>query len=218
MYRWRRLKAVVFDVDGTLYRSDSYVKHLRKTMVEVLAHLLGVGFDEAYRRLREVKARVRTFSLSVEVLGIDRRTFYNLVADRVEACKYIPRRPELKTMLRELHALGLKVGCHTNSGRRLAEKVLECLGLGLKDFDVCVTSEDAAPKPLEGGYLLFLSRLGLNPDEVLYVGDRWSVEVEPAKKLGMLTALVASRPRGEPDLYLRDVVELPDILRSLLGR
>jgi len=209
---------VVFDVDGTLYRSNSYVRHLRKTMIEVLAHLLGTSFEDAYHRLREVKAKVRTFSLSVEVLGIDRGTFYNLVAERVEACRYIPRRPELKSMLGELRALGLRIGCHTNSGRRLAEKVLSCLGLGLRDFDVCVTSEDADPKPLEGGYLLFLRRLGLSAGEVLYVGDRWRVEVEPAKRLGMLTALVSPKPRGEPDLYLRDIVELPEILRKLLGR
>ena len=89
MYRWSRMRAVVFDVDGTLYRSNSYVRHLRKTMIEVLAHLLGTSFEDAYHRLREVKAKVRTFSLSVEVLGIDRGTFYNLVAERVEACRYI---------------------------------------------------------------------------------------------------------------------------------
>ena len=57
--------------------------------------------------------------------------------------------------------------------------------------------------------------LGLRPDEILYVGDRWEVEVEPAKRLGMRTALVSQKTRGDPDVYLGDVMELLDRLDEL---
>ena len=45
--------------------------------------------------------------------------------------------------------------------------------------------------------------------------DSWEVDVEPAKRLGMKTALVSQRPRGDPDIYLRDVMELLDRLDEL---
>jgi len=215
---WRALKAVIFDVDGTLYRSESYSKHLSMIIDEALAEILGVDVEDAHKMLQEVKAKVLTVSLSVEALGVNRHIFYELVARKVRACEHIPRRPELRKMFEELRAMELRLGCHTNSGRSLAEKVLRCLDLTFNDFDVCVTSDDADPKPMPGGYLKLLKLLKVKAGEALYVGDRWVAEVEPAKRLGMRTALVAPEPKGQPDLWLRDVVELPERLRELLGR
>lgn len=212
------IRAVVFDVDGTFYRSREYVRHLRRIMDEVLAEILGIDVVEAHRRLGEVKRRLLTVSASVEALGVDRKVFYERVAERVRPCDYIPRREGLREMLGELRSMGLALGCHTNSGRKLMEKVLRCLGLRVEDFDVCLTSDDAEPKPSLQGYLKLLELLELRAGEVLYVGDRWRVEVEPAKRVGMLTALVAPEPRGNPDMYLRDVLELPGKLKPLLSR
>jgi len=55
----------------------------------------------------------------------------------------------------------------------------------------------------------------LEPRQVLYVGDRWRIELEPAKKLGMKTVLVSSKLDGDPDLVIGDVLELLEKLRSL---
>ncbi len=212
------LKAIVFDLDGTFYRSDEYIVHVRKVMDRVLAEFLGVSVDEAHRRLDEVKSKLLTISASVEHLGMNRREFYRNVAEKVRPIQYIPKRPEVKAMLKELRSMGLKVGVHTNSGRPLAEKVLEALGLSIGDFDACITSDDAEPKPSPQGYRRFLEIFGARPEEVIYVGDRWRVEVEPAKRLGMKTILVSSSPEGEPDAYVKDVMEVPGIVRLFLSR
>ena len=84
-----------------------------------------------------------------------------------------------------------------------------------KDFDLVITCDDVEPKPSEEGYLTVMKTLGLKPDEILYVGDRWEVEVEPAKKLGMKTALVSRKHHGDPDIYLKDVMEILDKLDEL---
>ncbi|MEM4765858.1 MAG: HAD hydrolase-like protein, partial [Nitrososphaerota archaeon] len=73
----------------------------------------------------------------------------------------------------------------------------------------------AEPKPMPDGYLKIVELLGISPSEILYVGDRWRVELETAKRLGMKTALVADVPRSEPDLVIQDVLELWDKLRFL---
>lgn len=88
-------------------------------------------------------------------------------------------------------------------------------GIPPEIFDVIVTCDDAEPKPMPEGYLKIVEALGLMPEEILYVGDRWKVELEPAKRLGMRTALVADKPRGEPDLIIRDVLELREKLKLL---
>ncbi len=209
------IKAVIFDLDGTFYRSDEYIVHVRRIMDEVLAEFLGVSVDEAHRRLDEVKAKLLTISSSVEHLGMKRREFYRKVAEKVRPTQYIPRRPEVKEMLRELRSMGLRIGVHTNSGRPLAERVLEALGLSAEDFDACITSDDAEPKPSPEGYRRFLEIFGAEAGEVVYVGDRWRVEVEPAKRLGMRTILVSPKPEGEPDIHVRDVMEVPGAIRRL---
>ena len=209
------IKAVVFDIDGTLYYSLSYLRHLTRGIIEALAELMKVDLKEAEMRFLSIKNQVKTISMGLKLLGIDRHRFYEVVVEKVEPCKYIRPRPELKKLLANLKAKKIKVGCHTNSSRKLAKKVLKCLGLSLNDFDLVITCDDAEPKPSEEGYLTVMKILGLKPDEILYVGDRWEVEIEPAKRLGMKTALVSRKLHGEPDIHLGDVMEILDKLDEL---
>ena len=206
---------MVFDLDGTLYESEEYVRQLMIGIRDTLADLLSITAREADELLREVRARLGSITLGLKELGISRSTFYSALLKRLDPGKHIKPRPELKKLLANLKAKKIKVGCHTNSSRKLAEKVLKCLGLSLKDFDLVITCDDVEPKPSEEGYLTVMKTLGLKPDEILYVGDRWEVEVEPAKKLGMKTALVSRKQHGDPDIRLKDVMEILDKLDEL---
>lgn len=206
-----RIEAVVFDVDGTLYRSIEYEKHLRETIYIVLGEMLGIDPLEAGVRLESLKKNLKTVSLSVEAMNVDRRRFYELLAGRIDPSMHIKPRPEVKDLFLNLRRKNVKIGCHTNSGRRLFLKVIKAIGLTVDDFDAIVTSDDADPKPLKSGYILLSKLLGAPFKKTLYVGDRWEVEVKPAKELGMITALVHSR-NGEPDFYLNDVTEVIEII------
>jgi putative hydrolase of the HAD superfamily len=206
-----RVDAVVFDVDGTLYRSAEYERYLRESIYMVLGEMLGIDYREAGVRLESLKKSLKTVSLSVEAMGVDRRRFYELLAERVEPSIYIKPRLEVKNLLSKLREKNVKIGCHTNSGRRLYLKVIRAINLSVSDFDVIVTSDDADPKPLKNGYILLSRLLGVPFNKILYVGDRWEVEVKPAKELGMITALVYSR-KGKPDFYLKDITEILKII------
>jgi putative hydrolase of the HAD superfamily len=206
-----RVDAVVFDVDGTLYKSAEYERYLRESIYMVLGEMLGIDYREAGVRLESLKKSLKTVSLSVEAMGVDRRRFYELLAERVEPSIYIKPRLEVKNLLSKLREKNVKIGCHTNSGRRLYLKVIRAVNLSVSDFDVIVTSDDADPKPLKNGYILLSRLLGVPFNKILYVGDRWEVEVKPAKELGMITALVYSR-KGKPDFYLKDITEILKII------
>ena len=200
-------KVVIFDIDGTLYRSREYEEYLSDKINEVLAELLGVSKEEAGRRLLEKKKMFKTVSRSVEALGVNRRVLFNRLAERMEVEKYIHRRPDLAQALRRLRGIGVKVVLHTNSGRRLAERILSSLGVDDTCYDLLVTSDEAEPKPSRDGYRYILEKTGASPEEVLYVGDRYEVEVKPAEELGMKTVMIG---RGT----YSDVIE---VLKWLLG-
>ena len=206
---------MVFDLDGTLYASEEYVRRLMIGMRDALADLLSITAREADELLREIRSRFGSVTLGLRELGISRSTFYDLLLKRLDPGEHIEPRPELLRLFSDLRRRGLKLGCHTNASRALAERVLEALGVDPKVFDAMVTCDDADPKPTPDGYLRILSLLDLRPEEVLYVGDRWRVELEPAKRLGMRTALVSRRLQGDPDIFLRDVMELSEKLGEL---
>jgi putative hydrolase of the HAD superfamily len=95
-------------------------------------------------------------------------------------------------VLNRLKEKGLKMGVVTNSLRADLEKVLS--RLGLKDFFDVEVSVDVAgeAKPAEGIFTYAVEKLGLQPKEVLFVGNEVKVDYEGAEKAG-LRALVIDR-------------------------
>lgn len=209
------VKAVIFDLDGTLYTSEGYTRHLMKGIVETLAELFSMSKQDAFKLLQDLRARYGSITLGVKSLGVEKSGFYRMLVEKLAPEKFISARPELLDLLEELRMMGFKLACHTNASKALAEKVLGALGVPPEIFNVLVTCDDAEPKPMPEGYLKIVKALGLRPNEILYVGDRWGVELEPAKRLGMRTALVAEKPQGEPCLVIRDVLELREKLKFL---
>lgn len=208
----RRIEAVVFDIDGTFYRSESYEIHLRDEIHRLVAEILDLELNKAVKELENIKKITRTVTLSIELMGIDRREFYEKLSEKVNPRLHITPRPDVRRLLEKLKKnKNLKIACHTNSGRPLLVKVLDALEIPLAYFDVVVTSDVAPPKPLRDGYMLLSKLLNTSFDKIMYVGDRWDVEVRVAKLLGMITVMVC-RKEGDPDYYIEDVVELEKIL------
>ncbi len=87
-----------------------------------------------------------------------------------------------------------------------------------------LSSELKARKPSERLYKQILHELGqrgITPDKVLHVGSRISLDVVPARKLGMKTGLfagdVASLEAGTPE-QLKDPANRPDVLLTKLSQ
>ncbi|BAJ51310.1 HAD-superfamily hydrolase [Candidatus Caldarchaeum subterraneum] len=206
------MKAIFLDIDGTLYRSSDYEQHLLTSAVTVIAECLGVDKAEAFKKLYQTKKIHKTVSKSVEVLGIDRRKFYSLLAEKVQPCRFLAPDASLKRFFAEVRDRKLFVGLHTNSGKKLALKVLGCLGVDDGCYDALVTSDDAEPKPSLEGFRLLLSMADASPEEALYVGDRCEVELEPAKRLGMRTAEIHTRGCPYADIHLNSLQELLNLI------
>jgi putative hydrolase of the HAD superfamily len=85
------------------------------------------------------------------------------------------------------------------------------LGLSAK-LDVVVTSQDAgATKPKPEIFRFALQKAGLEPDEAIYVGDQYEIDVLGAKSVGMKGILI-DRPGSHADitdcLRIRNLTEM----------
>lgn len=167
------LKAVIFDLDGTLIDATEW--HFR-----ALNQALGI-FGESISRLEHetsfngLPTRVKLERLSNE--GRLPKHLFKLVGaikqDRTlrEISSLCFPRVEHLLMLSWLKARGLKLGVATNSIRETAETMLSS-GRIRAFFDVVVTNEDVSQaKPHPESYLKACRLLGVAPNEALVVED-----------------------------------------------
>ncbi|WP_433339905.1 HAD family hydrolase [Streptomyces sp. CA-253872] len=100
--------------------------------------------------------------------------------------------PEVRDALHALRADGLWLGIAGNQTVR-AGRILRALFT--KDVDLIGTSDDwGASKPDPAFFHRVADVVPAEPGEILYVGDRVDNDIAPARKAGMLTALVHRGP------------------------
>ena len=192
------LKALMFDMDGTLVHSDPV--HL-----EAFAAVLkdeGVAIDEEIYRSKIIgRTNEAIFASLLPHLPVDRHEAY---ADEKEATF---RR--MATQLKPLEGLldlldwaegsGIKIALVTNAPRLNADHMLEVLGLAGR-FKVEITIEEVErgkPDPLP--YLTAIERLGISAGEAIAFEDSPS-GMRAAKaaglfSFGVLTGLTADEMR-----------------------
>jgi putative hydrolase of the HAD superfamily len=98
--------------------------------------------------------------------------------------------PEVKDTLRNLKEMRLKIGLVTNGFRKDIEEILSRTSLnGL--FDVTVGVDDVSkPKPYRQIFLYALKKLGVSPQESLFIGDNPKTDYEGAEKAGLNPLLI----------------------------
>lgn len=171
------LRAVLFDMDGTLVQTEEY---WGEAMSE-LADRLG-GRMSAEARAATVGTSMRT---SMRVLHADLgvvRGEADLLADArwVESrtgelmAAGIPWRPGAADLLQAVSAAGLGSALVTTTPRAIADIVLRSIraDLGLDPFDVTVCGDEVpARKPDPAPYLQAMAALGVDPGGCVVIED-----------------------------------------------
>lgn len=226
---WSGIKAVCFDLDGTLYSQIS----LRLRVAALLARNLlarnitprDLRVIRQFRLDRETaRAWGETCDLEAQITkrtAETQQTSTDRVAQLVERWIYKAPLPILASMRDErLHRMlallrrrGYRIGLLSDYPAR---DKLRALGLPLEFFDAVVEAgepEVNSLKPNPKGFLTLCQRLQLDPHEMLYVGDRQSIDGAGARAVGMQFALcAASRFDRTQSKALTSVLQLEDRL------
>jgi AHBA synthesis associated protein len=198
-------RAVVFDLDGVLVNSLPVMAEAFSTAYR---EVVGDGeppFEEYCRHLgRYFPDIMRAMSLPLEMYEPFVRES-NLRADRL--CLY----EDVDVVLRRLRRTDLKLAIATGKSGERASACLERLGVR-ELFDIVRGGDEVArPKPAPDVLLSIVDELGLECDEVLFVGDACADE-ECARAAGVAFAAAAWGDGGEellgrnPDFVL-DVID-----------
>ena len=208
------VSAVLFDWDGTL--ADSFAT-TRYASLSVFGHF-GIRMNEA-----RYQATYRPdWHETYRQLGIPETRWDE--AGTIWREKYLERShavnlfPDVLGALSALSDRELRLGVVTSADRLRLLDDLDRLALADR-FEALVAFEDTRnKKPHPEGLLLALSRLGVEPRDALYVGDR-PEDIAMGKRAGTLTAALVSNfsseemlRAAEPDLLLDALGDLPGAL------
>ena len=203
------LKAVLFDLDGTLLKmdQDEFTKAYFGSLAKRLAK---IGYDPerlvnsiwrgSYAMVKNDGSRLNedafweAFNLSYgKNAKADESYFYQYyVEDFDKVSSVCGRYPEAAGVIADVKALGLRVALATNPlfPSIATEKRIKWAGLDKSDFELFTTYENSRYcKPNLNYYKDILNTMGLSADETLMVGNDVSEDMI-AEELGMKVFLV----------------------------
>ena len=123
-------------------------------------------------------------------------------------------------MLETLKRRGYLVGLITNGTHALQYKKLAMTGLAYVFDEVVVSGDTDWEKPDREIFRFAAERLGVAPDECVYVGDNRKNDVDGAKGAGMYTVwLRSTNPnqsgKTKPDKTVDTLKNLPDVVKKI---
>lgn len=216
----RNIKAVLFDMDNTLFDFLEAKLTAFKKMVEYL----GAGDPEAILEyfLRgtpgfEDLENIKDYLQDNEIYSEDN---YNICCRiyetiKVEALVLYPGVKHTLEVLKEEHiSLALVTDAHSHN----ATKRLERMQI-IEYFDLIVTNDmTGAKKPDHKVFHFALDLLKVKPSQAVFVGDSLRRDIEPARQIGMLTAYAAYGDRlhysseVEADIRLSGITDVLDFV------
>lgn len=214
-----QLKAVAFDLDGTLYPNS--VLYLRVIPLFLRHPRIFRRFGWVRRKIRKIRPIDDFYALQADlfakVMGIDVQSSKKMIEEIIyptwesilgEADLF----PGVRDVFAELDAMGLKRGVLSDFP---VQRKLELLHITEK-WDYAYSSEQVGYlKPNPEPFYHLSEALSLEPAEILYVGNHFEYDMVGASQTGMKTAYLSRRKRSElPDITFSSYEELIPKLKS----
>lgn len=199
------IKAVLFDLDDTLYREQDFVEQAFGNVAAVMAGYLAErsGGGEAQTpeslsrqmlRLLEEEGRGVIFNRLCERYGVD-IPVGELVGIYRETEPVLSLYPDGEKFLAWLEGRKIKTGLITDGNAPVQHRKIRALGLDRRLDVVLASDELELAKPDPEVYTYCLGKLGIEPGEAVYVGDNPLKDFVGARQIGMKTARIV-RPEG----------------------
>ncbi|WP_207420130.1 HAD family hydrolase [Desertivirga brevis] len=214
------IKAVIFDVDGTLYEQS----RLRKKMLFILLKYYSLRpwrFKELQALYHFRIEREKRPGYSCEDLENEQYTWcsdkVNLKPEQIKQLvdrwmfnvpnQYLPGCvfPGIKELFGILKGMGLKVAIYSDYK---AEDKLKAMDL---EADLIISSTDpfiSRLKPDPKALLYIANKFGLPPSSCLFIGDREELDGQCAMNAGMPYLIIDKKPFNTFDFYTNLIAEI----------
>lgn len=186
------IKAVIFDLDGTLFDRDTSVKRLVEAQHDAFASSLAqVAKPVFVARFMELDARGYVPKDVVYQRLVEEFALRDVEAAELTAYFFghyhyhcVPF-PGLLELLVDLRGQGLLLGLITNGGAAHQQNTIRALGIESYFSVVLISGEEGIKKPDPAIFLRAVERFGVHAEECLFVGDHPVTDVAGARNAGL---------------------------------
>lgn len=185
-----QIRGIVFDLDGTLYISPSFAASIQDEAAVYMAGIKGVSPEEAHQMIADARVRlshesgfVQTLSNVCCNLGGNIRELHAFFEARLRPEAYLVRDERVIALLARLRER-FSLFVYTNNNHALTTRILGYLGLDGMFSRVFAIDDTWQAKPDEQMLEQVLDATGLAPAEVLFVGDRYDIDLRLPEQKG----------------------------------
>jgi putative hydrolase of the HAD superfamily len=212
------IKAVLFDLDGTLLDRDASVKRFIDGQYDRLDRMVGhIPREDYVSRFIELDQRGyvgkdKVYQQLIKEFQITELTWEELLQDYLNEFKnHCVAFRNLVPMLEELKKRNLRLGMITNGRGQFQLDNIQALGIE-NYFDTILISEwEGLKKPDPEIFKRALMQLNVSPQQSMFVGDHPENDVLAARRVGMkgIWKIDPHWKQVEADYRVNDIKELP---------
>ena len=187
-------KAVIFDLDGVIVKSGLDFKLIRK---EIFGSELDEPVLEQIEQLKDPEEKKRAIRI--------------LENHETKAAFTSELNFGIRALLRLLSRKNIKRAIVTRNSRKSVDIILDRFKL---DFDAIITRKEAPPKPAKEPVLLACEKMGLQPEEVILIGD-YEFDMLAGKRAGVSTIFLRTTNQASSenaDMVIDSVLELTRLI------
>ena len=220
------IKALIFDLDDTLYYEKEYVLGAFKEVAYYLGNKYEKNEEVLYIRMKEILeelGRGQIFDVICEENNFD-EDIKCLVQIYRDSMIKLTLYDDSKEFLLWARREGYKLGIITDGCSKVQWNKIKSLGIEELVDKIIVTDDLGRQywKPHEKSYLNMMEYFNINQNECIYIGDNPNKDFAGARKLGIKTARIV-REKGdhiktflgeeyEADINITNLLELKAIL------
>ena len=212
MKNFQNIKAIGFDVDGTLYHTpDAMSMEVGKILIRKAAEALSRDPDDLAEEYLKRRDEYRSNTRTLNSFGLEGEKIFQEVWDGIAIEKYVMQDKKLIKLMADLKKK-YRLFIVTNGTSTQVERKLIHLGLDHNDFNPRIYCYDQGwVKPEPAPFLAAIESLEMKPEEIVYVGDRQDIDIEGALAVGMKTIYVGAT-KGRADASCETVYDLAKLL------
>lgn len=208
------VQGIVFDLDGTLYVCDRFAAEIQDAATAYIAGLKQISQAEAGQlmdatrlRLVEENGTVQTLSAVCTELGGNVQELHRFFELNLRPEAYLVRDERVIGLLKRL-AENYALYIYTNNNRVLTARIMNYLGLEEVVSGIFTIDDTWRGKPDEEMVSMVLAKIGLSPNQALFVGDRYDIDLRVPEQLGCPVYLSQS---------LEQLLRLEELLTPLIS-
>lgn len=223
------IKALIFDLDDTLYYEKEYVLGAFREVAYYLGNKYGKNAEKIYIRMKEILetlGRGKIFNIICEENNFneDIKQLVNIYRDSKPILELYHDSKEILIWARRQ---GYKLGIITDGCSEVQWNKIK--GLYIEELvDRIIVTDDFGRefwKPHEKSYLDMIKNFDIHKNECMYIGDNPNKDFIGARQIGIKTIRII-REKGdhiktflekeyEADLNIYNLLELKDILSNI---